>query len=242
MISILKKELFSYFNSLIAYIVIIVFLAVTGIFTWIIPGINVFETGYSSLESLFNIGPWVLLLLIPAITMSSFAEEKRQGTIELLLTKPITTVQLILGKYLACLLIVLFSLIPTLIYYVSVYLLGSPEGNIDSAGTFGSYIGLIGLATIFCSFGIFASAISSNQIVSFVLSLVLCVFFFYGFWGISILNVWSSSAATIEMIGADYHYASLSKGLIDSRDVLYFVSVSVIMLAATKLTLDSKKW
>ncbi len=245
MISILMKELRAYFSSLIAYIVIIIFLAATGILTWIgIPSLadSVFDTGYSSLDSLFSVGIWVLLLLIPAITMGSFAEEKRTGTIELLLTRPITNFQLIGGKFLAIMLLVSFAILPTLVYYFTIYLLGSPVGNIDSAGTFGSYIGLVGLAGVFCSIGMFASSITNSQIVSFILALTLCFFISVGLGWVSDFFMWSPAGPILKLLGADEHYRVMSKGLLDSRDLLYFVSVVAIMLLATKLSLDSRKW
>ena len=242
MLSVLKKELNSFFSSLIAYIVIIVFLAATGLFTWVYPETNILNFGFASLDTLFMIGPWVFLFLIPAITMRTFAEEKRTGTMELLLTRPLTDVQLILGKYFASLILIIFAILPTLIYYISVYNLGSPMGNIDSAGVFGSYFGLIGLASVFCAIGIFASSVTDNQIVSFILAVFLCYLLYAGFTSLSALNVWSSSAVIISKLGIDYHYTTMSKGLVDSRDVLYFVSVVLVMLLGTKMVLGSRKW
>lgn len=242
MLSIFKKELNSFFSSLIAYIVIIVFLGATGLFTWVYPETNILNFGYASLDTLFMIGPWVFLFLIPAITMRTFAEEKRAGTMELLLTRPITDNQLILGKYLASFVLIIFSILPTLVYYVSVYYLGSPQGNIDSAGVFGSYIGLIGLGAVFCAIGVFASAITDNQIVSFIVAVFLSYILFAGFSSLAIINVWSSISLIISKLGIDYHYTAMSKGLIDSRDVLYFISVVLVMLLGTKLVLGSRKW
>ena len=174
MLSILRKEINSFLNSLVAYIVIGVFLVVTGLYMWFLPGSSVLDYGYADLQALFSIAPWVFLFLIPAITMRTFAEEKKAGTIELLLTRPVTDLQIILGKYFACLLLAIFALLPTLIYYVSVYLLGEPKGNIDSAGVAGSYIGLVFLAAVFTAIGIFASSISKDQIISFIIAVLLC--------------------------------------------------------------------
>ena len=242
MFSILRKEINSFLNSLIAYIVIGVFLVVTGLYMWFFPQSNVLDYGYADLQPLFSIAPWVFLFLIPAITMRSFAEERKAGTIELLLTRPLTDLQIILGKYFACLLLVIFALLPTLIYYMSVYYLGDPEGNIDSAGVTGSYIGLIFLAAVFTSIGIFASSISKDQIISFIVAVLLCFVVYTGFDMLASINVWGTLSYFISYLGIQFHYETISKGLIDSRDVLYFVSVSALMILATKLVLESRKW
>jgi ABC-2 type transport system permease protein len=242
MFSILRKEINSFLNSLIAYIVIGVFLVVTGLYMWFFPQSNVLDYGYADLQPLFSIAPWVFLFLIPAITMRSFAEERKAGTIELLLTRPLTDLQIILGKYFACLLLVIFALLPTLIYYVSVYFLGEPEGNIDSAGVAGSYIGLVFLAAVFTSIGIFASSISKDQIISFIIAVLLCFIVYTGFDMLASIDVWGKLSYLISYLGIQYHYETISKGLIDSRDVLYFVSVSALMIIATKLVLESRKW
>ena len=242
MSSIFFKELKSYFSSLIAYIVIVVFLVATGLFIWVYPETSVLNFGYSSMESLFFIAPWVFLFLIPAITMRTFAEEKRMGTMELLFTRPVTDVQIVAGKYLAAFALIVFSVLPTLVYYISIYMLGNPQGNIDSAGVFGSYLGLLGLAAVFCSIGVFASALTDNQIVSFVIALILSYVMYSGFTTIAAFDAWSEYADTINKLGIDYHYQAMSKGLIDSRDVIYFLSVVFIMLYATKLVLGSRKW
>ncbi|MBK0403807.1 gliding motility-associated ABC transporter permease subunit GldF [Adhaeribacter sp. BT258] len=242
MFAILRKEINSFLNSLVAYIVIGVFLVVTGLYMWFFPQSNVLDFGYADLQPLFAIAPWVFLFLIPAITMRSFAEEKKAGTIELLLTRPVTDLQIILGKYFACLLLVLFALLPTLIYYVSVYYLGDPKGNIDSAGVFGSYIGLVFLAAVFTAIGIFASSISKDQIISFIVAVLLCFIVYTGFDMLASIDVWGPLSYFISYLGIQYHYETISKGLIDSRDVLYFVSVSALMIVATKLVLESRKW
>jgi ABC-2 type transport system permease protein len=174
--------------------------------------------------------------------MRSFAEEKKAGTIELLLTRPLTDLQIILGKYFACLLLVLLALLPTLIYYVSVYALGEPKGNVDSAGVVGSYIGLVFLAAVFTSIGIFASAISKDQIISFIIAVLLCLLVYIGFDIVAGINVWGAFSTVISRLGISYHYNTISKGLIDSTDVLYFVSICAIMILATKLVLESRKW
>ena len=187
------------------------------------------------MDALFYIAPYVFLFLIPAITMRAFAEEKKSGTIEFLLTKPVTDWQIILAKYFANLTIVIFALLPTLIYYYSVYLLGNPVGNLDSAGIVGSYIGLFFLSAVFTSIGLFASSLTENQIVAFVLAVFLCFIVYDGFQSLSEVNVWGKASNFIAKLGIAFHYASIKKGLIDSRDLLYFITVSAIMLSATKL-------
>jgi ABC-2 type transport system permease protein len=242
MYAILKKEFNGFLNSLIAYIVIMVFLVAIGMFMWVFPESNVLDYGFADMQTLFNMAPWLFLFLIPAITMRTFAEEKREGTIELLLTKPISDLQLILGKYFAALLLALFALIPTLIYYYSVYELGNPQGNVDSAAVVGSYLGLVFLAAVFAAIGVFASSISDNQIISFVIAIFLCYIFYTGFELIASIPVWGGYSYFISQLGIAYHYTAISKGLVDSRDVLYFLSVIALMVLSTKLVLSSRKW
>jgi ABC-2 type transport system permease protein len=242
MFAILQKEINSFLNSMIAYIVIGVFLVAIGLFMWVFPETSVLEYGYADMQTLFSMAPWVFLFLIPAITMRSFSEEKKGGTLELLLTKPITDLQLILGKYFACLLLVILALIPTLLYYYSVYSLGNPVGNIDSAAVTGSYIGLVFLAAIFTAIGVFASSITENQIISFILAVFLCFLVYTGFDYIASLDLGGNISYIISSLGIAFHYNALSKGLIDSRDILYFLSVIVLLLLGTKLVLESRKW
>ena len=242
MFAILQKEINSFLNSMIAYIVIGIFLVAIGLFMWVFPETSVLEYGYADMQTLFGIAPWVFLFLIPAITMRSFSEEKKAGTMELLLTKPLTDLQLIMGKYFACLLLALLALIPTLLYYYSVYTLGNPVGNIDSAAVTGSYIGLVFLAAIFTAIGIFASAITENQIVSFILAVFLCFLIYNGFDYIASVDVGGSISYFISYLGIAFHYNALSKGLIDVRDILYFLSVIVLLVLGTKLVLESRKW
>ena len=182
------------------------------------------------------------MFLIPAITMRTFAEEKKAGTMELLLTKPLTDWQIIFGKYFSSFLLIIFALLPTLIYYYTVYILGNPAGNIDSAAAAGSYIGLIFLGAIFTSIGIFSSAITKDQIISFIIASALCVIVYSGFSSLAAINLWGKYADLISQLGIAYHYSSMSKGLIDSGDIVYFLGVIAIMLLATKLVLESRKW
>lgn len=242
MIRVLAKEFNSFLNSLIAYVVIGVFLTGIGLLMWVFPETSVLDYGYADMDTLFSLGPYVFIFLIPAITMRSFAEERKAGTMELLLTKPLTDWDIVLGKFLACFLLVLFALTPTIIYYFSVRSLGNPAGNIDTPGVIGSYIGLALLAGVFCSVGIVASSITSNQIVAFILAAFLCFLVFSGFESISTLNVWSSNTLLIKQFGILYHYEALSKGLIDSRDVIYFISVGGLMLLISKTILSSRSW
>lgn len=242
MIRVLTKEFNSFLNSLIAYVVIGVFLTGMGLLMWVFPETSVLDYGYADMDTLFSLGPYVFIFLIPAITMRSFAEERKAGTMELLLTKPLTDWDIILGKFLACFLLVLFALLPTIIYYFSVSALGNPAGNVDTPGVIGSYIGLALLAGVFCSIGIVASSITSSQIVAFILAAFLCFIVFSGFESISTLNVWSANTLLIKQFGILYHYEALSKGLIDSRDVIYFVSVGALMLLISKTILSARSW
>lgn len=242
MIQVLAKEFNSFLNSLIAYIVIGVFLTSVGLLLWIFPETSVLEYGYADMSTFFSLAPYVYIFLIPAITMRSFAEEKRGGTMELLLTKPITDWSIILGKFMASFLLVIFSILPTLLYYFSIRWLGSPVGNIDTSGIIGSYIGLILLGGVFCTVGILASSITPNQIVAFILSAFLCFIVFTGFESLAALNVWSTYSIEIKQLGIVSHYESMGKGLIDTRDLVYFFSVGFIFLLITKVIIGSRSW
>jgi len=243
MLQLLKKEINSFFSSLIGYIVIVVFLLATALFLWVFPGeLNILDNGYSSLDPLFVIAPWVFLFLVPAITMRLFADEKKSGTIELLFTKPFTNMQIILAKYLSGLVLVLFSLVPTFIYYISIYLLGSEVGNLDVGGTWGSYIGLFFLAAIYVSIGLFSSSLTENQIIAFLIGVILSLFFYIGFESISSFDFLESISETILNLGINEHYKSMSRGVIDIRDLVYFIGVIVLFLFTTKTVLESRKW
>jgi ABC-2 type transport system permease protein len=242
MIQILFREFNSFLNSLIAYIVIGVFLTGMGLLVWVFPEYSVIEYGYADLSTLFMLAPYVFIFLIPAITMRSFAEEKKAGTVELLMTKPLSDWDIILGKFFACFLLVIVALLPTIIYYFSIYALGNPVGNVDSAGVVGSYIGLVLLGGVFCSVGIFASSITPNQIVAFITAAFLCYLLFSGFDSVAAVNLWATNALLIKQLGIQYHYESISKGLIDSRDLIYFVIVIFIMLLITKIVTGSRSW
>lgn len=243
MSALLLKEIRTFLSSLIGYVVIAVFLLLTGLFMWIFPGdMNILDSGYADISTFFYISPWVLMFLIPAITMRSFAEEKRAGTIELLLTKPVTDLQIILAKYFAGFILVVIALIPTLIYYLSVYMLGSPVGNIDSGGTWGSYIGLLLLASAYIAIGLFASSITNNQIVSFLVAAMLSFFLYTGFQSLASFDLFGSLDNLIMKLGMQDHYSSLSLGLIDSRDVVYFLALIVIFILLTKFVMSARRW
>jgi ABC-2 type transport system permease protein len=242
MLQVLSKEFNGFLNSLIAYIVIGVFLTAIGLLMWVFPDTAVLDYGYADMDTLFLMGPYVFIFLVPAITMRTFAEEKKAGTIELLLTKPVTDWDIILGKFFANFLLVIFALAPTLLYYYTVYVLGNPRGNIDTPGVIGSYIGIAFLAAVFCAIGIFASSTTRNQIVAFILGAFLCFLAFLGFDSISSLQLWSGEALFIKQLGILYHYDTMRKGLLDSRDVVYFLSIVFLMLSLTKVILGSRQW
>ncbi len=242
MLTILKKEIRSFLSSLIAYVVMIVFLIAIGLFMWVLPDYNVLDLGYANLDTLFDMAPWVFIFLISAITMRSFSEEKKTGTIEILTTKPISDLQIILGKYFASVVLVLFVLLPTLLYYYTIYQLGAPKGNLDSGAILGSYIGLFFLASAFAAIGIFSSAVSDNQIVSFILSMFLCYCFYNVFDLFADFKLLGSYDSVVASLGINSHYQSISRGVIDSRDVLYFVSIILAFVWATKMVFGSRKW
>lgn len=242
MVEILKKELNMFFSSLTAYIVIGVFLVVMGLFMWVFPEYSVLEYCYATMEQLFSMAPWIFVFLVPAITMRSLAEETQTGTIEFLVTKPVKLFHIILGKYLACVLLIAFALLPTLLYYYTIYELGSPKGNLDSGAIWGSYLGLFLLGALYASIGLFASSLTNNQIVAFMLAAFLCFFSHWGFYYISSLPFFlGSSDDIIQMLGIDYHYNSISRGVVDTRDVIYFLSFIALFLGLTHWKMSNEK-
>jgi len=243
MYTLFKKELNGFLNSLIGYIVIVVFLLIIGLFLWVFPlQFNIFDFGYANVDGLFVLGPFIFLFLIPAITMRSFAEEKKSGTLELLMTQPLTDLQVILAKFCAGIVLVIFSLLPTLIYVYTVYRLGLPPGNLDLGSIWGSYIGLIMLGGAFVSIGIFSSSLSDNQIVSFIVAIFLSFFFYIGFEFIYTFILSGKVGLLIQSLGLNAHYSSMSRGVIDTRDLIYFLSVMALFIILTKLRLESRKW
>ncbi|MFW5886152.1 MAG: gliding motility-associated ABC transporter permease subunit GldF, partial [Bacteroidota bacterium] len=223
---------------------VIVFLLVNSLFMWIIPSqdLNILERGYADLETLFVMAPWIFLFLIPAITMRVFSEEKKSGTIELLLVRPLSDMQVILAKYFAGVILVLVSLLPTLVYFFSVYQLGYPRGNMDMGGTWGSFIGLFFLAAIYVSIGVFSSSLTSNQVVAFIVSVLLSFIVFMGFESISSLAGTTTIESLLRNFGINEHYKSMSRGVIDSRDVIYFLGSITFFILLTKTVLESRKW
>lgn len=239
---IFKKEIRSFLGSFIAYIVIGVFLLLTGLFLWMIKGNNIFDLGVASLQVMFEIAPFILIFLVSAITMRSISEEKRLGTLEILTTKPIHDVQIIVGKFLASVTLILIAIIPTLFYYYAIYHLASPVGNIDTGATMGSYIGLILLAACYVSVGMFSSSLTDNQIVALITSMLLN-FFFFGVLGMLGDISWLSNIGkSLEWFGLEFHYDSISRGVIDTRDVIYFFGFIFVFLGLTKIVFESRKW
>ncbi len=235
MLAILKKELNSFFASPIGYLVIAVFLIINGLYLWVLKSdFNILNAGFADLNSFFFIAPWFFLFLIPAITMRSFSDEFRLGTIEILKTKPLTDWQIVLGKYAGALMLIIIALLPTLIYVYSIIQLGLPTGNLDIGSTIGSYIGLLFLASAYTAVGLFTSTLSNNQIVAFILSIIISFFLFYGFEQLADLV----SLEILRNLGMNEHFKSISRGVIDTRDIIYFVSITVFFLFLTKLKLN----
>ena len=234
-----KKEWQQYFSSLTGYMIIIVFLLVNGLVLFVFED-NIFTFGYATLDKFFQLAPWLLLLLIPAITMRSFAEEFKLGTYEILQTLPLTHKQIVLGKYFGSLLVALIALLPTLIYIISIQQLSTGNG-LDLGATIGAYIGLFFLAAVFTAIGIYSSSFTNNAVVAFIISLIACALLYYGFSAISKLPLLIGSLDYyIEMIGIDFHYSSISRGVIDTRDVIYFFSITTLLLLLTEKNLLRK--
>lgn len=235
------KEVRGFLGSLIGQVVVVVFLLLTGLFLWVFPN-NILDTGYADLAPLFFVAPWVFLFLVPAVTMRSFSEEKRTGTIELLLTKPLTELQLVLAKYIASVILIVFALLPTLVYWYSLNDLAMPRGNLDTGGIIGSYIGLLLLASCFAAIGVFASAMTENQVVAFMIAVFLCFFLYLGFDLIASFDAFGSLEGPIKSVGIQDHYTSLSRGVLDLRDVLYFLGTITVFLLLTRTALQSRRW
>jgi len=235
-----KKELGQYFSSLTAYIAIVVFLLLNGLFLFVFPDTNVFDYGYATLEKFFELAPWILLLLVPAITMRSFSDEFRAGTFEILRTRPITSWQVLLGKYFGSLVVVLCSLLPTILYVFTIQTLSS-EGGIDTGGTIGSYFGLVFLAAAFTAIGICCSSFSNNAVIAFLIAAFVCFIMYNAFNAVSRIPSFVSGADYyIEMLGIDFHYRSISRGVVDSRDLIYFLSLIVLFLFITNRNLQKR--
>jgi ABC-2 type transport system permease protein len=243
MFAIFRKEISGFFSSLTGYIVIIVFLLINSLFMWVFPGEwNIFDSGYAGLDTLFFLSPWVFLFLVPAVTMRMIAEEKRLGTIELIYSRPITERGIIWGKYLASVSLIILALMPGLIYYISVYMLGESPGNLDKGGTWGAFIGLFFLASVYASAGIFASSVTDNQVIAFIIAILICFVLFTGFDSLAYLPRLKNLDEFIIRLGINEHYKSISRGVLDIKDAVYFVAVVAIFNEATRLVLLSRKW
>lgn len=241
--ALLIKELSSFFASITGYLVIIIFLIVIGLFTWVFPGqFNLLDMGYANLDSLFILSPWIFLFLVPAVTMRLFSEERKAGTLDMLFSRPISDLTIVLAKFTTGLLLVLLALLPTFIYYITINNYGNPIGNLDSGAIMGSYIGLFFLAAIYVSIGLYASSLTDNQVIAFLLSAVISFVFFFGFDAIGSLPIFNNYASIVFNIGISEHYKSISRGVIDTRDIFYFLSIISLFILLTKTKLSSRKW
>jgi ABC-2 type transport system permease protein len=240
MYSICTKELNRFFSNLTGYIAIILFLLVCGVFLFLLPESSILNNNYASLSSFFEIAPWVLMFLIPAITMHTLSEEFKTGTFELLKTKPLTAWQIIWGKYLAVLIVLMLVIVPTFLYILTVKALATQAG-IDAGGIAGSYVGLVLLAAVFAAICLCCSSFTNNAVVAFLISSFFCLTLYYGFNAVSKLPFFSGVADYyIEMLGIDFHYRSISRGVIDSRDVVYFLSLIFLSLLVTVKKISRK--
>ncbi len=243
MFAIFRKEISGFFSSLTGYIVIIVYLLVNSLFMWVFPGEwNIFDSGYAGLDTLFFLSPWVFLFLVPAVTMKMIAEEKRLGTIELIYSRPVTERGIIWGKYFAAVALVLLALLPVIIYYISVYYLGETPGNLDKGGTYGAFIGLFFLASVYASVGLLASALTDNQVTAFIIAVLICFVLFMGFDSLAYLPGLKKLDEFVIQLGINEHYKSISRGVLDIRDVAYFAAVVVLFNETTRLYMLSRKW
>jgi ABC-2 type transport system permease protein len=243
MLAIFKKEINGFFSSLTGYIVIIFFILINSLFMWVFPGEwNIFDRGYAGLDTLFIISPWVFLFLVPAVTMRMIAEEKRLGTIELIYSKPVTERHIVYGKYAASVALVILSLLPCIIYYYSVFQLGETPGNLDKGGTIGAAVGLFFLASIYASAGLFASSLTDNQVIAFIIAVVACFLLFIGFDSFAYLPGLKKIDEFVIRLGINEHYKSMSRGVIDIKDIAYFVAVIAIINEFTVFNLSSRRW
>lgn len=243
MLAIFRKEISGFFSSLTGYIVIIVFLLINSLFMWVFPGEwNILDSGYAGLDTLFFMSPWIFLFLVPSVTMKMIAEEKRLGTLELLYSKPVTERGIVYGKYLASVALVLLALIPGVIYYFSVYMLGESPGNLDKGGTLGAFFGLFFLAAVYAAAGLFASSLTDNQVIAFIIAILISFLLFMGFDSFAYLPGLKNFDEFVIRLGINEHYKSMSRGVIDFRDILYFTAAVIIFNESTRLVLLSRKW
>lgn len=238
--ALLLREIKSFFGSPIGYLVIAIFLLLNGLFLWVFEGdFNILNSGFADMSPFFKLSPWILTFLIPAVTMRSFSDEKKQGTLELLFTKPLSIWEIVNGKFLGAFILIVLAIVPSIVYVFAISYFGSPQGNIDMGSTLGSYFGLLFLIASYTSIGIFTSTLSENQIVAFILAVFLCFVFYFGFDGIA--SLFKTNSKLIASFGMDYHFKSMSRGVIDTRDITYFLSVTVLFLSATVYKLKSLK-
>jgi ABC-2 type transport system permease protein len=243
MFAIFKKEITGFFSSLTGYIVIIVFLLINSLFMWIMPGEwNILDNHYAGLDTLFFLSPWIFMFLVPAVTMRTIAEEKRMGTIELIYSRPVTEREIVYGKFWASVTLVLLALLPGIIYYISVYKLGETPGNLDKGAALGSFIGLFFLASVYASAGIFASSLTDNQVIAFILAVFICFILFAGFDSFAYLPGLKKLDEFVVNLGINEHYKSISRGVIDLRDVIYFAALAAFFNEATRFHLKSLRW
>ena len=238
--SICKKELQQFFSNLTGYIAIVLFLLVNGLFLFVLKDSNIFDFGYASLDKFFELAPWILLFLVPAITMRTLSDEFKTGTFELLQTRPLTKWQIVLGKYFSILIVLLFVIIPTFIYIITIKTL-SVQGGIDTGGIIGSYTGLFLLAAVFAAIGLCCSGFTNNAVVAFLISAFVCLLLYFGFNALSRLPFFANGTDYyVEMLGIDFHYRSISRGVLDSRDLVYFISIIFLFLLITVKNLHKK--
>lgn len=241
MYPIFKKEITGFFASPIGYLAIALFLILNGLLLWVFKGnFNIFDSGFAELTPFFQLAPWILTFLVPAICMKLFSDEMKLGTIELLFTKPVSLKNIVLGKYFAAFFVAAVALLPTLLYVIALWKLGNPPGNLDIGSTIGSYVGLLFLIAAYTAIGLFSSTLSENQVVSFLTGMFLCFFFYYGFEGLSALPFFSETSIFIENLGLKAHFSSIARGVVDTRDLLFFLSIAFIFLVLTTLKLRLK--
>jgi ABC-2 type transport system permease protein len=242
MYAIFKREIFSLLNAMVASIIIGIFLLATGVLLWFFPDTSLLEYGYADLGSFFSLAPFLFMFLIPAVCMRVFAEERREGTYLLLATRPVTAWEIIMAKYFACIMLVIFALLPTLIYYYSIYQLGMPEGNIDSGAVIGSYIGLFLLGSSFTAVGVFASSLTRNQVVAFAIGVFVCFFTYSGLQSMAGIGALAGIEEELTNLGINAHYESISRGVLDTRDLVYFLSYAAVFLGLCRLVIGGRKW
>ncbi|WP_289062529.1 gliding motility-associated ABC transporter permease subunit GldF [uncultured Zobellia sp.] len=240
MLAIFKREIQSFFTSPIGYLVIGLFLTLNGLFLWVFKGpFNIFDYGFADLSNFFLLAPWVFLFLIPAITMKSFSEEKKLGTLELLFIKPLSIWQTVLGKFFGTLTLGIIALVPTLLYVLTISQLGTTVGNLDTGLVIGSYFGTLFLMSCYTAIGLFTSTLSENQIVAFIMGLILCFLFYYGFEGLSTIFGSGDTSVSIASLGMKHHFESVARGVLDTRDLVYFITLTLFFLFLTVVQLKN---